>query len=365
VLEHTSSEHTSSWEVDRTLLAQLGLRRLGLLGQSPTFVDAISKLPYISDCDATVLISGATGTGKELVARTVHYLSPRHDHPFVPVDCGAIPAELAESELFGHERGAYTGAFTRGIGLIPSAKDGTLFLDEVDALSLSVQAKLLRFLQEREYRALGSTEIRRADVRVIAATNRELRSQVKAGTLREDLFYRLAVVQIRLPALKERTEDILVLARYFLGKYTAQFRRSIRDFSADAMEKLLHHDWPGNIRELENVVQAAVALCQGSTIESRHLPALDAGGGAPVSFRAAKAEAMSRFERGYIVQLLRACKGNISQAARAAQKNRRAFWELIRKHGIDPREYLDEPAGQRKSPGRSTRSLQRYSEAGS
>jgi DNA-binding NtrC family response regulator len=318
-----------------TLEERLALKRLGLLGESPSFLEEIRKLRLVARCDITVMIWGQTGTGKELVARAVHYLSPRCDRPFVPIDCAAVPPELTESELFGHERGAFTGAVTRSRGLIAAANQGTLFLDEVDALSLSVQAKLLRFIQEREYRPLGSSEIRKADVRIISASNRDPQQLVRNKELREDLYYRLNVVQLRLPGLRQRREDVVLLARHFAAKYAARFKQPVREFSRGALQKLLMHQWPGNIRELENVVEAAVALCDGPLIRASDLPLASEPTQCPASFRDAKARIIAEFERDYIVRLLCACAGNVSEAARAAGKNRRAFWELMCKHGID------------------------------
>lgn len=319
-----------------TLQEKLALKRLGLVGESPSFLEEIRKLRLVARCDITVMIWGQTGTGKELVARAVHYLSPRSDRPFVPIDCAAVPPELTESELFGHERGAFTGAVTRSRGLIAAADQGTLFLDEVDALSLNVQAKLLRFIQEREYRPLGSSEIRKADVRIISASNRDPQQLVRNNEFREDLYYRLNVVQLRLPGLRQRREDVILLARHFAAKYAARFNQPVREFSRGALQKLLMHQWPGNIRELENVVEAAVALCDGPLIRAHDLSlATEQMQEGPASFREAKAQLITEFERDYIVRSLCACAGNVSEAARAAGKNRRAFWELMRKHGID------------------------------
>jgi DNA-binding NtrC family response regulator len=320
-----------------TLQERMAMQRLGLVGQSSVFLDEIRKLRLLARCDITVMIGGETGTGKELVARAIHYLSPRSDCPFVPLDCGAIPPELTESELFGHERGAYTGAITKNPGLVSAADHGTLFLDEVDALNLSVQAKLLRFLQEMEYRPLGSSEVKKADVRVISATNRDLLQRVRSNEFRKDLYYRLNVVQLRLPSLSQRREDVILLARHFAAKYVARFSQPHREFSADAIQKLITYDWPGNIRELENVVGAAVALCDGPLICASDLSLAGDQTQSPRSFREAKAQIITEFEREYITRLLVSCDGNVSEAARAAHKNRRAFWELIRKHRIDVR----------------------------
>ena len=312
-----------------TLKEQLGLKKL--VGKSPSFLSVIKKIPVVSKCDANVLITGETGTGKELVAQAIHYLSPRAAKPFVPVNCGAIPTELVENELFGHQAGAYTGALSKQLGLIHEAEGGTIFLDEIDCLPLLVQTKLLRFLQDREYRVLGSAKVVKADVRVIAASNIDLGKAVEEGTFRGDLYYRLSVIPLALPALRERVEDIPQLARHFLRKmhHTA-------DFTPDAIQKLLLHPWPGNIRELENVVEQAIVFSDRPILgaENLSLPATN-GTASPHSFREAKAIVVNNFEREYINKLLLAYGGNISQAAHAAQKNRRSFWELIRKHGIE------------------------------
>jgi two-component system, NtrC family, response regulator GlrR len=215
----------------------------------------------------------------------------------------------------------------------------------VDALNLSVQAKFLRFLQEMEYRPLGSNKIKRADVRVISATNGDLQERVRKGEFREDLFYRLNVVQLHLPALRQRREDVVLLAKHFVAKYSARFKRHVFDFTQDALQKMLMHNWPGNIRELENTVEAAVALCDGPLIGESDLSFAAQGSHSMIPFREAKAQTISQFERDYIIRLLYACGGNVSEAARAAGKNRRALWELIRKYGIDARELRGSDAG--------------------
>ena len=321
-----------------SLEEKLALKRSGLLGKSPSFLEEVRKIRLLARCDVTVMIRGETGTGKELVARAIHYLSPRCDRPFVPIDCGAIPPGLAESELFGHERGAFTGAVAKHRGLVSAAERGTLFLDEVDALSPSVQAKLLRLLQELEYRPVGSHETRKADIRLIAATNRDLQTLVRNGEFREDLYYRLNVAQVRLPALRQRGDDIALLARHFAAKHSARFHVPPPHFSHGALQKLFLHHWPGNVRELENVVEAAVALADGGLIRANDLLLGPEQAQGPSSFREEKARIITEFERNYVIRLLNACGGNVSEAARVAGKNRRAFWELIRKHGIDVRE---------------------------
>jgi len=330
-----TTSSTSNQEMVQRLKETLGLKRL--IGESPAFVEQIRKLPVVARCDAGVLVSGETGTGKELIARAIHYLSPRAGGPFIPVNSGAIPVELLESELFGHERSAFTGAQAARSGLIEEAHGGTLFLDEVDALPPLAQVKLLRFLQEKELRRLGSTRVQKVDVRVIAATNAEVAAAVAQGKIRRDLYYRLNVIPLALPPLRERPEDIPLLARHFLRRFAEELARPCRDLGAGALRVLREYGWPGNVRELEHVIERAVVLSgDRETIEAEaiDLPRPDSG---PLlqSFQEAKARAIARFERSYLEELLAACGGNISRAARAAGKNRRAFWELIRKHEID------------------------------
>ena len=307
-----------------------------LIGESPVFLEEVQKIQLVSSCDANVLIIGETGTGKELYARAIHYGSARAGKPFMPVNCGAIPVELVENELFGHTRGAFTSASNLQVGLIEEANGGTLFLDEIDCLPIFAQVKLLRFLQEKEYRPLGSPKMRRADVRVIAASNVNLPDAVGAGRVRQDLFYRLNIISLTLPPLRERCDDIPVLARHFLQKYTRESQKRISHLSDDALHLLMTHSWPGNVRELEHVIERAVVLCKteviqrsdvlltNSTLTERH-----------ESLQEAKAKEIARFEKSYIQGVLSICRGNITKAAQVAQKNRRAFWQLIQKHQID------------------------------
>jgi two-component system, NtrC family, response regulator GlrR len=314
--------------------AALGLRML--VGQNQSFVSEISKIPVIARCDATVLITGDTGTGKELCARAIHYLSPRAKRPFVPINCGAIPADLAENELFGHERGAFTGATSSQTGMIEEANSGTVFLDEIDCLSHLTQVKLLRFLQEKEYRPLGSARVRHADVRIIAATNANVEQLVTQGSLRRDLFYRLNIIPLTLIPLRERPDDIPLLAQHFLSMQVGALKSSVREISPSALQKLMLHDWPGNVRELEHVIERAVVMCQGTVLSNDDITlSTFQQPSSPCSFQEGKAKVVHQFELNYIKALLIAYRGNISKAARAANKNRRAFWELIRKHGID------------------------------
>jgi two-component system response regulator GlrR len=325
------------------------LQRLGrvpgvrsLIGANAGFVAEAAKIPTVAACDAGVLILGETGTGKELFARAVHYLSRRRAKPFVPVNCGALPLELVENELFGHERAAFTSASTTEPGLIAEAEGGTLFLDEVDSLPLAAQAKLLRFLESKEYRRLGSPQLRRADLRVLAATNVSLEQAVAAGRFRRDLYYRLNVVQLALPPLRDREEDVPLLAQHFLERYALEFDRALTGFSPEAMRRLLTYPWPGNVRELENAVQRAAILTEalGGLIAATDIDLRD--GAAPAEaepFQAAKRRAVAEFERRYITAVLAACLGNVSRAARAAHKDRRSFWLLVKKHGIDVHRY--------------------------
>jgi DNA-binding NtrC family response regulator len=330
LLEHKREQNTLAYK----LKEKLGLKQL--IGESLPFLDEIRKIPTVAKSDANVLINGETGTGKDLCARAIHYLSPRASGPFVPFNCGAIPAELMENELFGHVQGAFSGASNVQAGLISASDGGTLFLDDIDCLPLTSQAKLLRFLQEKEYRQLGSAKIHRADVRVIAATNSDLEAAVDAGKIRRDLYFRLNVIPLMLPKLKDRREDIPLLARHFLIKYANDFQKQTTGFASEAMETLMFYDWPGNVRELEHVVQRAVLFCERKTIrESDLFLPRNKIATHKLSFKEAKANVVNRFERSYIERLLYSYKGNITKAAQAAQKNRRAFWQLIRKHQID------------------------------
>lgn len=307
-----------------------------LIGKSLSFLEQVNKIPVIAKCDSSVLISGETGTGKELCAQNIHHLSSRSSKPFVPINCGALPVELAENELFGHRKGAFTGAANSNLGLISEAEGGTLFLDEIDSLSPLVQVKLLRFLQERTYRPLGSTKEFQADVRIVAATGMDSELIVKSGKLRTDLYYRLNVIPLRLPPLRERREDVPLLSRFFLIKHSRIVGKEVLDFTPTALQKLVYHDWPGNVRELEHVVERAVVMTDKRIVEEVDisLPHMDRVN--PVEpFKEAKERFIEEFEKAYIEKVLLLCHGNISSAAKLAEKHRRAFWELIRKHQID------------------------------
>lgn len=312
-----------------------------LVGGSAAFKEQVERAARIASCDARVLITGETGTGKELFAQAIHYSSARASRPCVAVNCGAIPSELAESELFGHVRGAYTSAHQTRRGLVAEAEGGTLFLDDVDCLSLSTQAALLRLLQEGEFRAVGSNQLQRCDIRVIAASNRKLLEAARRGEFRIDLYYRLSVLRLALPTLQERRDDIVPLALHFVRRFSNPSSGQSKGLGADAVRKLMAHDWPGNVRELQHVIERAVLMATGPTISasdididvectesSRHKALVD-------SFQAAKAMMIERFERDYIEQLLVNSGGNVTHAAFAAKKNRRAFFALMRKYDID------------------------------
>jgi DNA-binding NtrC family response regulator len=314
-----------------------------LVGRAPAFLAAVQQVPRFARFDLSVLITGETGTGKELCARALHHLSVRRNNPFIAVDCGALPDTLFENEVFGHTRGAFTDAHRAHKGLVAMAEGGTLFLDEVDALSLAAQAKLLRFLQEHTFRPLGSDRYDRANVRVVAATNRDLDARVKDKQLRADLYFRLNVLRLHLPPLRERAEDVPLLAQSLLLEHHPTPASDLPRFSPAALRVLSAHDWPGNVRELSNVVQRAMVSCDGGTIQPWHLSITDTG--APLStravttniadFRTARRAALDAFERRYVEDLLRKHRGNVTHAAREAHQDRRAFGRFIKKYHIN------------------------------
>jgi two-component system response regulator GlrR len=308
-----------------------------VIGESAALRDAIRRIPRLGASEATVLITGETGTGKELFARAVHYASARSARPFVPVNCGALPDTLFENELFGHEKGAYTDASAARFGLLSLAEGGSLFLDEVDSLSPTSQAKLLRVLQEREYRPLGGQRLLKANVRIIAASNTLLADRVLAREFRADLYYRLHVLTLKLPALVDRREDIPILARHFLARFAKEGRRLAPRLSADAIRRLTEYKWPGNIRELESAIQRALVLCDGPTLDASSIDLPDSwtpSALAPADSPQGIADAVYQFERQYLTDLLSSEQGNVTRAARAAGKDRRTFQRLLRRHGI-------------------------------
>jgi two-component system response regulator AtoC len=317
-----------------------------LVGRSARMREVYRLLEKAAAVDATVLLTGETGTGKELAARAIHYQSARRERRFVPVNCGALPGELVESELFGHARGAFTGAAAAKAGLFEEAQGGTIFLDEVGELPLAAQVKLNRVLQEKEIRRVGDTHPIAVDVRVVAATHRDLRDEVKAARFREDLFYRLHVFAIALPPLRERAEDVPLLAAHFLDKHARALRRTLRGFAPEALGILAAHAWPGNVRELENVIERAVAVTGGDLVTAEDLPpdlaaaraaTHPSGGGgaiAAVPYKDAVAGARDRVSRDYLVALMTEFGGNVTRAAERAGVERESLHRLLRRYGL-------------------------------
>ena len=324
-----------------------------LIGEAPAFLQALAQLPAMARSTATVLISGETGTGKELVARAIHYLSDRAAFPFVPVNCGSLPDTLMEDELFGHERGAFTDARLRRPGLITQAERGTLLLDEVDLLTPRAQVALLRVLQDKSFRLLGSSHAQQADVRFLAATNAPLGLLVRAGTFRVDLYYRLCVFSIDLPPLRDRQEDILPLAAHFLAKHNPGDRAALQ-LSPAAAAALVAYPWPGNVRELENAIIRATHVCQTASVEPADL-GLPVDGAPPLvealpafapttgTFQVQKRHSVDAFERDFLIRLLTEYRGNVSHAAHAAGKDRRELGKLIKKHQLAPKAFAAPP----------------------
>jgi DNA-binding NtrC family response regulator len=321
-----------------------------LLGMSPAMQEVFDKITSILDTSANVFIEGETGTGKEMVAAAIHHEGSRRDGPFVPINCAAIPENLFESELFGHVKGAFTGAIRNHTGKIVLADGGTLFLDEVSEMPPRLQAKLLRVIQDGEVMPVGGTSPIRVDVRFVAATNRELDQALRDGSFRQDLYYRLAVVTLKLPPLRERAADILLLAEEFLRKSTERHGKSIRGFSGQAREALVRYHWPGNVRELENKIERAVLMCTGEVVEAADLelgePRVSGAGeellgspevcaGPPPAYR----EAKSAFERRYLEALLRHTRGNVSVASQISGIHRPDIYRMVRKHGLDIDEF--------------------------
>ena len=330
---------------------------VNLIGVSPAFTDVIYLLRRVARSDATVLIEGETGTGKELAARAIHYLGARRDFPFIPVNCGALPDQLIENELFGHARGAYTDARDPAVGLIADAEGGTLFLDEVEALSQKAQVAMLRFLQDGSYRALGGRQLLHARVRVIAASNVDLADLVRTGAFRADFMYRLRLMAIAMPPLRARASDIPLLADHCLRNLAAQYGET-KYLDAGSLAALERHPWPGNVRELESVLHREFLLSDDEQLRirehsfdpahalSRRLRPLagEAGADAPPDFASAKARAIGEFERAYLIRALQRHGGNVTAAARGCGKERRAFGKMLKKYGIDKELYRAAPA---------------------
>lgn len=324
--------------------------KLNLIGSSPVFIEVLSKLKKYSKNDAPVLIHGETGTGKEMAARAIHYLGERSDYPFIPVDCGAIPDSLVENELFGHERGAYTDARQSQHGLITQANGGTLFLDEIDALSSKAQVTLLRFLQTREYRSLGSQSTKKADIRIIAATNADLKTMVAQENFRQDLLFRIDVLSLLLPPLRQRAGDIELLAKYFIRSFCRRYNKDEQQLHEKTLLWMQQHRWPGNVRELENFIHREFLLNEDDVIKPDDL-LFEAQEGRrslfdrrqeislDIPFSEAKSKMIQEFERNYLRLLMRQTGGNVTRAAKISGKERRALGKLLKKHGIDKNEF--------------------------
>ena len=304
-----------------------------IIGKSTAIKEILNKLPVIGESDATVLITGESGTGKEIIARAIHYQSKRALHSFIPVNCGGIPANLMESELFGHIKGAFTGAYETKTGLFKEAHKGSIFLDEVGEIELSIQVKLLRVLQDKKVKPVGDVKEYPVDVRIIAATNKNLEKALEENTFREDLYYRLNVIPLRLPPLRERKEDIPLLAGEFLKKFNEKLNKNIEGFTEKGIEKLMVYHWPGNIRELENKIEYTVIMTSRKVIDADDILISFKK---PVdrfnTFKEAKAE----FEKEYITTVLKINKGNVKASAEMAGKERKDFYNYLNKYDIKP-----------------------------
>jgi len=343
---------TDRENIKKSLKKKIGLKKI--LGQHPEVIKLRQQIENISSCDVSVLITGESGTGKELAARALHYLSSRADKPFVPVNCGAIPENLFENELFGHRKGAFTDASSHQDGLAKEAEGGTLFLDEIGVIPPHIQVKLLRLLQDREYKILGDPLTRTADIRIIAATNENLFQLVRKGVFREDFYYRLNIVTLQIPSLRDRQEDIPILVDHFIKKYSQEYRKTIPQVSPQAMEILINNAWPGNVRELENKIQQAIILCENKTILPKDIK-LNPGNREPEykslvtnrdsikeTFTQAKKRIIEKFEREYLTKLLLELNGDMVQAAARAGKSRTALWNLIAKYRIHPKQFCQQ-----------------------
>lgn len=310
--------------------------RQAIVTRSPLMLRLLEQAGMVAQSDVSVLINGQSGTGKEIVAQAIHNASPRHDKPFVAINCGALPEQLLESELFGHARGAFTGAVSNREGLFQAAEGGTLFLDEIGDMPVALQVKLLRVLQERKVRPLGSNRDIEINVRIISATHRDLPKAMARGEFREDLFYRLNVVNLKIPPLSERTEDIPLLANHLLRQSADRHKPFVRAFSSDAMKRLMAAKWPGNVRQLVNVIEQCVALTSSPVIGDALVEqALEGENTALPTF----VEARNQFELNYLRKLLQITKGNVTHAARMAGRNRTEFYKLLSRHELDANDF--------------------------
>ncbi|WP_394883990.1 two-component system response regulator GlrR [Klebsiella pneumoniae] len=312
--------------------------RQAIVTRSPLMLRLLEQAGMVAQSDVSVLINGQSGTEKEIVAQAIHNASPRHDKPFVAINCGALPEQLLESELFGHARGAFTGAVSNREGLFQAAEGGTLFLDEIGDMPVALQVKLLRVLQERKVRPLGSNRDIEINVRIISATHRDLPKAMARGEFREDLFYRLNVVSLKIPPLSERTEDIPLLANHLLRQSADRHKPFVRAFSSDAMKRLMAAKWPGNVRQLVNVIEQCVALTSSPVIGDALVEqALEGENTALPTF----VEARNQFELNYLRKLLQITKGNVTHAARMAGRNRTEFYKLLSRHELDANDFKE------------------------
>ncbi|HCA3526721.1 TPA: two-component system response regulator GlrR [Klebsiella quasipneumoniae] len=312
--------------------------RQAIVTRSPLMLRLLEQAGMVAQSDVSVLINGQSGTGKEIVAQAIHNASPRHDKPFVAINCGALPEQLLESELFGHARGAFTGAVSNREGLFQAAEGGTLFLDEIGDMPVALQVKLLRVLQERKVRPLGSNRDIEINVRIISATHRDLPKAMARGEFREDLFYRLNVVNLKIPPLSERTEDIPLLANHLLRQSADRHKPFVRAFSSDAMKRLMAAKWPGNVRQLVNVIEQCVALTSSPVIGDALVEkALEGENTALPTF----VEARNQFELNYLRKLLQITRGNVTHAARMAGRNRTEFYKLLSRHELDANDFKE------------------------
>lgn len=306
-----------------------------IIGNCPKMLEVYDVMKKVLTTDVPILIYGESGTGKEMVARAIHYQSPRQNKPFVPINCGAIPENLLESELFGHEKGAFTGAYYQKKGKFELANEGTAFLDEIGELNPTLQVKLLRFLQEKEVERVGGKQPISVDVRILAATNRKLDNQIEKQGFRTDLYYRLSVISITLPLLRERGDDILLLAHYFLNKYAKEYGKKIHDFDSLSIEKMEQYNWPGNVRELENRIKRAVIMCQHSLITCKDLDFTED----LVSKKESLIDVVDNIQKKYIDMALYRTKGNVSKAARELGISRVTLYDLLHKLNIELKKY--------------------------
>jgi transcriptional regulator with PAS, ATPase and Fis domain len=326
---------------NRSLHDRIEQIRFGeILGASPRMQDVFRKVQKVATTDISVLITGETGTGKELIARELHTRSPRAKQPFITINCGAIPENLLESELFGHVRGAFTGAVSNKTGRFQAADHGTLFLDEIGEMPLALQVKILRALQEKVVVRVGDTNAESVDIRILAATNRDLDAEIKGGRFREDLYYRLNVVNLHLPPLRDRGDDIVVLARYMVGRYAPEYGNTVRGLTPNAIAAIKRHRWPGNIRELENRIKKAIVLCESTVIGPD-----DLGLTADVLPQILTlAEAKEKFQREYINEVLALNNGNRTKTARDLGVDPRTVFRHLEKEGGDPSDGASDPA---------------------